>query len=175
MEQTIRKFWLWFEKNDALIRRVLRDGDETKKQELANHFDRKILEFGHFSWEITKGEWKEYAFVISPNRDPELFKISQNIVSQAPKMDDWEFWPAKLANPAPESFKLYDEQLDTVWIDPAQWSIQLDGNTVNIWAPELAEVDTETRDHAMDLVVTAIYGEAYRIQEIVQIHFVAQD
>jgi hypothetical protein len=171
LDKEIRKFWLWLEKNDTLIRKVLDEGSEVKKRELTNYFDTKILGLGRLSWEINEGEFKRYALVISPNRDFELLKLTKRIIKAAPKLDHWEFHHAKKENPSPESFKLYDNNLDPVIINPYTWTVKLSEKTVTVSADELENIDQETRDHAMDLVVTALYGEEFRILQIDQIIF----
>ena len=174
MDKEIKKFWLWLVKNDALIRRVLDEGSEAKKAELTNYFDEKILSLGRLSWEINKGEWKRYAFVLSPNRDFELLRLTKKIIKAAPVMDHWEFEYAKKSNPSPESFKLYDNNLDPVIINPDTWQLELKDKSVMVKAEELKTLDDETREHAMDLVVTAIYGEEFRILNIKEIEYIQE-
>lgn len=170
MKKEIKDFWVWFEKNDQLIRRIIEDGTEENQKELANYFDTKILAIGHFSWEINAGAQKKYEFVISPNREPDLYEKSKKIVHNAPEMAHWEFLAAKRANPNPDSFKLYDNNLDPVFIDPTNWDILEENGIVIVSnAHQLRNLDSETLEHALDLVVTAYFGEAYRINRISKI------
>ena len=176
MKKDIKEFWLWFEKNDELIRRIIEEGTDKNQKELANYIDTKILAIGHFSWEINAGERKKYEFVISPNREPELYEIAKKIINNAPEMEHWEFLPAKRANPVPDSFKLYDNNLDPVFIDPTHWKIIEEHGVVTVSdAEQLANLDAETLEHALDLVVTARFGEAFRINHISKIIYKAPD
>ncbi len=166
LDTDIRKFWLWLEKNNALIRRVLEEGSEENRKELTNFFDEKILSLGRLSWEISSGETRKFSLTISPNRDFELLKLTKRIVSIAPELADWEFNYARKVVSSPESFKIYDANLDPIIINPFNWQVELTGNTVLVKSDELKNLDEETREHAMDLVVTAMYGEEYRIRSI---------
>jgi hypothetical protein len=169
VNKDIVKFWKWWEKNDALIRKVLEQGSETKMMELKEHFDRKILSFGHFTWEINEGQSKLYSFVLSPNREFDRLQLSKKIIKNAPELEHWEFLYAKLPNKNPEPFKLYDENQDPVFIDPSDWQIEFDEGVVKVTADELSTVDEETRQHAMDLVTTAYLGEEFRILKVKEI------
>ncbi|MCR9065353.1 MAG: hypothetical protein NXI00_15370 [Cytophagales bacterium] len=169
MRAEIKKFWIWWEKNEALIRKVVELGSEAKLLELKEHIDRKILSFGHFTWEITEGEKKKYNFVISPNREFERLQLSKQIIKAAPEMTYWDFHYAKQINQSPEPFKLYDENQDPVYIDPSAWQIEIQDAVVHVDAADLTEIDEETRNHAMDLVVTAYFGEEFRITRIKEI------
>ncbi|MGR3810204.1 hypothetical protein [Jiulongibacter sp. NS-SX5] len=165
----IIKFWKWWEKNDHLICKVLEQGSQAKLDELKEHFDKKVLEFGHFTWEIVEGEGRKFAFILSPNREFERLQLSKKIIRNAPNLNNWEFYSSKPVNPNPEPFKLYDSNLDPVFIDPSDWNIEIELPKVKINASELKNIDSETRDHAMDLVVTALLGEERRILKVKEI------
>jgi hypothetical protein len=169
VDKEIIKFWKWWVKNDVLIRKVLEQGSEAKMLELKEHFDRKILDFGHFTWEINEGKGKAYSFVLSPNREFERLQLSKKIIRNAPELEHWEFLYAKQPNKKPEPFKLYDENLDPVLINPSDWQIEFEGGIAKVTADELKGVDHETRQHAIDLVVTAYLGEEFRILKVKEI------
>lgn len=166
MNKEIIKFWKWWEKNDVLIRKVLEQGSEAKMMELKEHFDRKVLDFGHFTWEINEGVRKTYSFVLSPNREFDRLQLSKKIIRNAPEFEHWEFLYAKPPNKEPEPFKLYDENQDPVYINPEDWKLDFQEGVVYVTALELQSVDEETRQHAMDLVATAYLGEEFRILKV---------
>jgi hypothetical protein len=162
----IDNLWDWFEENDELNRRIIYTGDKEKLKELKNAIDEKILVFGHFTWEINAGKSKEYQFVISPNREFELLQLSKKIIAEAPDLDNWEFLYAKEKVAVIEPFKIFDESLDSHLVNVANWKYKLGGETVYVFAPSLKNIDSETEQHALDLVATALLGEEYRILDI---------
>ncbi|UBM58342.1 hypothetical protein LAG90_16180 [Marinilongibacter aquaticus] len=170
-ERDIRRFWLWWAKNEALIRKVIEKGSEAKLLELKEHIDRKVLGFGHFTWEIIESQNKTYCLIISPNRDYDRLQLTKKIMKAAPDLAHWEFRYAKPENPRVSPFKMYDALLDPVIIDPSNWEMEFANGIVHIYAENLVEVDPETRLEALDLVVTAHFGEEFRIMEVKQLEW----
>ncbi len=169
MDQAVDKFWRWLLKNDVLIRRVLGEGSPEKQAELKEHFDRKILELGKFTWEITPGEMKTYALIISPNRNADSLQKTRDIVRVAPNMPHWEWHYAKPANTLLEPLKIYDNNLDPLFVYPENWKIELEKEQVFVQADELKSLDPETQEYVLDLVVSSFFGEAFRIEKIKRI------
>ncbi len=162
----IGNLWDWFEENDEHNRRIIYLGQAEQLKVLKNAIDEKILAFGHFTWEINAGKSKEYQFVISPNREFELLQLSKKIVAKAPDLENWEFLYAKEKVKEIEPFKVFDESLDPHLVNVTNWKYKLEEESVFVYAPSLKNIDSETEQHALDLVVTAILGEEYRIMNI---------
>ena len=68
----IREFWHWF---GMEIDRIF---DPQEDSSFINMLDHKISDFGDISWEIGPGviDPKNYAFIISPNGDRDLLKLT---------------------------------------------------------------------------------------------------
>lgn len=153
------KFWLWFKKNETLIRKIIQRGTLEQQAELREYFDKYILDLGKFSWEINQVDTR-LQFIISPNRDPELLAKSKEIIALAPILPNWEFLPAKPSNLNLEVFEVYDDNFQKIQIEPRKWrSSSLTNTTISIYAKELVKTDTDTRLYACRLVFSACLGE----------------
>jgi hypothetical protein len=166
MKKEIEDFWDWFEENEEDFLRTLYQGTEEGLKQLKEVFDQKILAFGHFTWEINADANKKYQFVISPNREFELLQLAKNIIKEAPELEHWTFLYAKEKVSYIEPFKIYDESLDPHLVNVATWKYKLEGDTVLVHAPTLLNIDQDTEQHALDLVITAKLGEENRILTI---------
>ncbi len=173
-DSEIADFWDWFEANEETFRAILYRGTEEEQKQLKNDFDEKVLSFGHFTWELNAGKKKSYEFLISPNREFELLQISKKIMATAPESEDWEFGYAKQKVKYIEPFKIYDESLDPHLINSSSWLFRSQGSSLEIHAPSLPKMDSETEEHVLDLVATAAFGEEYRILTITEIKRVKQ-
>jgi hypothetical protein len=166
MKKEIEDFWDWFIENEEGFLRTLYHSTEDGLKILKESFDQKILAFGHFTWEINAYATKKYQLVISPNREFELLQIAKNIIKDAPELEHWSFLFAKQKVKHVEPFKIYDESLDPHLVNVSTWKYKLEGDTVLVFAPTLLNIDLDTEQHALDLVMTAILGEEVRILTI---------
>ncbi len=168
MDLKIRKFWMWFVKNDELIRKALEHGSEANKAHLTRIFDNKVLEIGNFSWDIEEGNLRKYAFTVSPNRDRELLLLSKELVSRSPELSHWEFHYARPARTPDFSVRVFDEHMNPHHIGALHWKFLLTlkpNHTASILleVPELGKIDHETCEEAADALITGILGEEHRI------------
>ncbi len=169
MNSPEEKFWRWLHKNDETIRKILKTGNAQSKAELKEHLDRKILDLGKFTWEISEGQVREFALTISPNRSVDLLYQTKALVAKAPHLAHWEWYPAKQANTSLLPFKIYDQNLDPFTVEPAIWEIKELNNEVNVKADQLKDLDKETQEHVLEIVIAAYFGEAYFIENIKKI------
>lgn len=172
----IEKFWRWFIKNDELIRNAIKHGNSQNKETLSNFFDDKVLEIGTFTWEISQGKTKEFSFTLSPNRSKDLLQKTKEYISIAPDLSHWEFKFAKPARLWDLHFELYDENVNLCKIDGSKWEFSIIHKEnhkyeIEVFAKSIENLDKETQDVALDLVVTSLLGEHERIELINKIHF----
>jgi hypothetical protein len=104
----IAAFWKWFSANAEEIAKAALAADRgdvaaTTIQEL----DERIGRLGPFSWEIGPGEHQPNAFVISPSGDHKQLSSTRAIVSTAPTVQGWQFYPAKPPRQWDYSFRLH--------------------------------------------------------------------
>lgn len=55
--------------------------------------DREVMGLGCPAWEIGPGSEAEWFLALSPDGDQQAFSLTQEIVSRAPSVPDWEFVP----------------------------------------------------------------------------------
>lgn len=174
IEIKISKFWMWFVKNDELIRKALEFGSDANRDQLVRIFDDKVLDIGTFTWDIEEGFGKQYSFTISPNRDRELLMLSRWIISLSPELSHWEFRHSRAAKVWDLTFGIYDEHLNYCETDASDWRFMLTPNEYNtvgitIEANGLSEIDEETQLEAAEIVVTGLLGEEFRIIHVTDI------
>lgn len=158
-------FWQWFQENAAVIGRLI---DSSEAGKLDNLLSVRVhaLDRG-LAWEVGPGLKKRFAFVVSPNGNPEKLEITKAIVAAAPKVRGWEIHPAKPPKKWDLRFLIGDEP-----IDARQWRYALTGYNdgefydVTILAPDLGELTMKDQRIAGRLVVEGILGERVGLEKI---------
>jgi hypothetical protein len=86
----IEEFWAWFVTvSDPLISGIERPA-------LISQLDDRVRNIHPgLTWEVSAGVEKKRQFTISPNLNRDLLVITQNIVSAAPELRQWEFYATK--------------------------------------------------------------------------------
>jgi hypothetical protein len=172
------KFWEWFEENDEQIREVLANGNREQKAELTEQLDEFILDLGRFSWEIIKDSGESFTFVISPNRDQDLFLHSQRIILEAPLLAHWTFLPAKAADKAMVNFEIYDEAVNLRTFQPKLWKVKAESSiglyNVTIGSTDFNNCDLDTCLFACEMALSSFLGEEVYINKIGKIK-ISQD
>jgi hypothetical protein len=88
-EDHIDAFWTWFADNSG---RLSADLDAPVVLE---ELDQRVLEMGCPAWEIGPGDQAEWFLALSPDGDQHALPLTQQIVSRAPSISDWEFLPRR--------------------------------------------------------------------------------
>jgi hypothetical protein len=138
--------------------------------------DERLQRLGDFAWEIGPGESQPNALVISPSGDYETLRTTRAIVSVAPAVSGWQFYPAKPARDWDYAFRLHGERA-TYNFDAKNWRYILaahpDGTyDIDITSPELVDVPESTRQEALETVVEGAIGEELRIGYVGEIRCV---
>lgn len=160
-DKDILNFWNWFVKNSH----NLHSGDYD--QNVLNELDRTISNWG-LTWEIGPGISKNYSLTISPNGDKELLDTTNYIIDKAPPFDGWEFYSTKQPKENWHLARLVDTGLE---IDASNWTYVLlkhedEKIEILLKADSLANLDTEKKALAADLILTNLLGEKLKIQKI---------
>ena len=157
----IMDFWNWFEKNSDKLQ-----SDKYAKS-LLKKLDETISSW-KLCWEIGSGFIKPNSLAISPNGDKELIERTNKIIAGAPQLDSWEFYSFKQRKDNWDKAKLMDSD---VKINAEDWTyilLKYQDNVTEILikADNLKGLSTETKEIAVDLVLTNLLGEELKIKTI---------
>lgn len=170
-KEKIEAFWQWFCNSVDQIKEVLSNDHHEGRKSLVKTMDNQVLQFGMFTWEMGPSEEQHYFLTISPNGNEELLEISKQIVKLSPTFPDWEFYYAKPAKKWDLKFRVFDDFMEEHRIDASSWQYLIENNSSNdieivIEAGNLSHLDQETKITAVDLVVTSLIGEAFKIYNV---------
>jgi hypothetical protein len=152
-------FWNWFAQNSNQLH------SDTYDTTLLSKLDETISSWG-FTWEVGPGLTKKNSLTISPTGDKELLEQTSKIIDSALELDDWEFYSSK------QPKENWDKaNFDGIKVDAANWTYVLlkypdDKNEILIQAENLKQLDTSTKELAVDLVLTNLLGEKIKIEQI---------
>jgi hypothetical protein len=105
------EFWGWFKKHSSEL--AAHDIPEALIEEL----ETRLHEIHELDWEIGPGRNAPNFFALSPRGDKDLLKLTRAVITKAPDLPAWEFFPAK----PPRNWNL----VFSLTVDDA--SIEIDG------------------------------------------------
>ena len=157
----ITDFWNWFTKNSNGFNSAEFDKD------LIEELDLKIVNWG-LSWEIGPGLTKKNSFTISPNGNKDLLVQTNHIIDKAPMLDDWEFYSSKQPKENWNKAKLIDRGIE---FEATNWTYVLlqypdDKIEILVKADNLQSLDANSKEIAVDLILTNLLGEERKMNEI---------
>lgn len=170
-KEKIEDFWEWFANNVNHIKEVLSNDFHGGRKSLVKTMDNQVLQFGMFTWEMGPLDEQLYFLTISPNGNEELLEISKQIMERSPSFPEWSFNYAKPAKKWDLKFSVFDDFMEEHKIDASSWNYLIEQNKSNdinivIEAGNLSHLDQETKMTAVDLVVTSLIGEAFKIYNV---------
>jgi hypothetical protein len=163
----IEEFWSWF----GTVALSLAANVENPL--LLQELDRRVLELdSDVSWEIGPGANELWQFVISPNLDLQVMPKAQEIISFAPVLKGWEFYPGR--RPKDWDFKLNMERSDgrvALHLDASEWEFVLlrypDGRRELLLRGDgVALLDDDERWQAAAITLESILGEDVLLNKI---------
>lgn len=162
---TVERFWRWF----ASVAEEF--AANLANEQLLEGLDRRVAGLGPVTWEVGPGERKANALVVSPGGDKALLALTRGIVAAAPEIPNWEIHAAKPPKQWDFKFSVDRRNGDAATIDASGWEYVLlrfpDGSyQVELRAPDLMDLDEETRVVAAELAVEGTVGEATRLELI---------
>ncbi|MGG9962693.1 hypothetical protein [Ferruginibacter sp. SUN106] len=157
----ITEFWNWFAKNSNGF-----DPSNFDKG-LMKELDHKIVNW-ELSWEIGPGFTKEYSLTLSPNGNINLLAQTNNIIDQAPMLDAWEFYSSKQPKQNWQRAKLIDKGLEFEATDWTYILLQYPDDKVEILvkADNLKSLDKNSKEIAVDLILTNLLGEQIKMTQL---------
>jgi hypothetical protein len=157
----ITDFWEWFAKHSDKLQSNNYDID------LLKQLDETISNW-NLGWEIGPGVTKQSSLTISPNSNKELLNRTNEIINRAPNLENWEFYSCKQPKENWHKASLIDKKIEVDAIDWTYVLLKYPDNQIEILlqAANLKELDTETKELAVDLVLTNLLGEELKMQKI---------
>lgn len=157
----ILEFWTWFSKIASSL------SADIQNPSLLEELDSRLAHLNSkLSWEIGPGSSEPWQLIISPNLDTGLRQTAMDIISHAPVLEGWEFYPAR--RPKEWDYKFCIErtgrEAELIELDAAGWGFVLleypDGkHEVLLQANNLPELDGDERWQAAAIVLESILGE----------------
>jgi hypothetical protein len=171
----IDEFWNWFQSVEASL------AADIENPSLLQQLDARMHELDSMlSWEIGPGACDPRQLVISPNLDRDLWPKAQEIISRAPVIRGWEFYPAR--RPKDWEYKFLMERSagrNPVQLDASSWEFVLlkypDGDQeVLLQGNNLPALDDDERWHAAAITLESILGEDVLLDKINKFELVDQ-
>ncbi len=179
INKKIEAFWAWFEDQESTIKAFFTEEEEVDQKQLVDEMDNLILDLGRFAWRIGPEGETSYFLLISPNRDPELLKLSKRIMAEAPDFSNWSFYPAKQPRPWDWKLLLHDDWLIEHEVDASKWKYvasERPGQQLEIAfeAPNLDPFDAATQKQAVELALINLMGEEWLIRHVEKVRVVQE-
>lgn len=167
-------FWNWFEKN-----RIRFEENEISSSAV-DEIDKEINKIGEFAWEIGPGQREKFSLTISPGGDPSLLSITRTIISQAPKLSNWEFYPA-MPEKKWENYFEVDVSNKKIGIDISHWEYILFRHTNNVFdiqikannLPNKITIKPNELQGIAEMVLQSLVGEERRLTAINELEVVS--
>jgi hypothetical protein len=146
---------------------------DVENASVLEELDKKVYELDpKLSWEIGPGSSALWQLVISPNLNRDLRQKAQEIVSQAPELEAWEFYPAR--RPKDWDYKVVIERSQggqPIQLDASSWNLVFlqypDGtNEVLLQGSNLPPLEDDERWQAAAITLESILGEEVLMQRI---------
>lgn len=179
VDKKIDAFWDWFVEQEQTIKAFFTEEEEVDKERLIDEMDNLVLDLGRFAWRIGPEGETSYFLLISPNRNPELLKLSKRILAAAPDLRDWSFYPAKQPRPWDWKLLLHDDWLMEHEVDASGWQYvasERPGGQLEIAfeAANLDHFDAETQKEAVELALINLMGEEWLIRHVERVRVVKE-
>src|SRR5579863_9188193 len=85
----IELFWRWFSEHSSQL-----DPDSISNA-LVAELEKRLFSICRLDWEIGPGIDAANLFALSPRGEDQLLLLTRMMVARAPRLPDWEFYPAK--------------------------------------------------------------------------------
>jgi hypothetical protein len=158
----IQDFWAWVQTIADELAEDLENGA------IIETLNRRVSRLGDISWEVGPGRHAENALTLTPDGDPAKLAVTKHIITFAPSVAGWEFYPAKPAKDWNLMFSIETENGDIVDVDARTWRYVLfrfpdDTFDLILSQDGLAPVGEDDRYTAAVIVVDGLLGEEVRM------------
>jgi hypothetical protein len=156
-----RKFWDWFQKNEAQYFFLNQISDDDEKENLLETFLEHLHSYcDHLFFEIGGLPDEKQDLIITAEGDTDYFAQVELLINTAPVLEHWNFIAFK---PAREDYTI---EYNNITLDPKTlWFIPLNSNNnpqkigIRLYADEYNETEEEDFLTAAYLVLDNVLGE----------------
>ena len=154
-----RLFWEWFTSVAGALERNPED------QVLVKQIGDRVMQLHpNLSWEIGPGRAKPWQFVVSPSLDRSLRPIAREIVSDAPELPNWEFFPARQRKDWNFRLTFEGSKGKKVSIDASNWTFVLleypsREHEILLTGSNIKKLNADDRWYAAALTLESLLGE----------------
>jgi hypothetical protein len=120
-DDNIERFWQWFVKNERMIKDCIENEHSAHRELVIDQMNEHILGLGMLTWDMGLNVDDHWFLMLSPNGNPDMLKISQKTMAEAPQHMDWLFYSSRPAKNWNRQFTVYDELHDEQNIDASNW------------------------------------------------------
>lgn len=168
-DKNILNFWKWFIDNKDKL-----ESDSTDPT-ILQQLDKTISNW-NLNWEIGPGQSKENSLTISPRGNPALLTLTEQIISEAPTLEKWQFYSTKQPK---ENWHLLQLNQGNISVDASKWKYVLlkykDGKIeVLVKTDNLLEYDKDTKELIVEIVLINLIGENMFIKRVDYFDVVAE-
>lgn len=175
-DSRIASFWEWFESNHTTLEDIVSEKDPSKTEFFVQQLDEHILSFGRLKWSVANPSENHFILTISPNNDRDLLRITATIIQNAPSIPNWRFYDAIQPDGKLE-ITLYDSDMNVQAVNAKEWEFLLEPSDNDLFNLIIKVVDTEHLDEdtemvAVDLILSSLLGERYKIERIEELEII---
>ncbi|MGH9530768.1 MAG: hypothetical protein ACRD2Q_00135 [Terriglobales bacterium] len=159
-QKAIQEFWSWFRKRAPRLAEMY---EANMLEELGEEVNRRLDTIsGDLPWEVGPGRRKKYSLTLSPEGNPQLSILIQQMLDEAPNIHDWELYSSRQPRPPSRAIQLPERGLD---FPTDQWRFipeeDLATNRVHlkILDRRLASEDREAALKAVSIFLDQFLGE----------------
>ena len=169
-EDSILHFWRWFIKTENTIKECIENDHSIHRDTIVEQMNEHVLNLGVLTWDIGLNDDDNWFFMLSPNGNPDMLKVSQKIMDFAPEHMSWLFHSSKPAKNWNRQFSIYDTNMDEQFVDASEWQYIIFDDDAKfeliIEAKNISQLDPEESETAAEQFVIQEIGEATRILQI---------
>jgi hypothetical protein len=160
-DKDILKFWRWFIENKDKLE------SDSYAPTILQQLDKTISNWD-LNWEIGPGALKENALTISPKASTILMPLTDQIISNAPALDKWEFYSTKQPK---KNWHLLEIIQDNIPVNASQWKyvlLKYDDKKIEVLikADNLLKYDKETKELIVEIVLMNLLGERMFMEKV---------
>lgn len=155
----VEYFWAWFESiSDNLA-------EKFENSLLIDELDKRVTDLDDLTWELGPGEFKSNMLVISPGGDIAKLPSTEYIVSMAPGLKKWEFYPAKPAKNNKFTFFYGENQIRIVAENWKYYLERLEDGFLGITliAEDILKLSSDDQQSIVEILLDQVLGEKRRI------------
>jgi hypothetical protein len=174
MKEAIEITTFWKEMS-PLLTKVLGDPENAG---LISQIDTVVKEFSDYDWEYGPSKVKQFYFCLSPSWQEKYIEEIDDIISNAPNLEGWEFKSCKPRKEEILSFFILNESKVEILIQTQKWKCvmyRFKDQTVDleVMVDEVSG-DSDTQYYALNIHLTNLLGERNYLRIVKNVKIVSE-